>query len=68
VRADGGGIAETTLDFTRQRGDDTGLLFYNARSYDPVLVRFVSADSIVPGTSAGSGGAADTVGSGNRAA
>jgi RHS repeat-associated protein len=38
-----------TPNFTGQRLDDTGLLFYNARYYDPMLGRFVSADWIVPG-------------------
>ncbi len=37
-----GDITQTTLDFT-------GLLYYGARYYDPVLGRFLSADSIVPG-------------------
>jgi RHS repeat-associated protein len=36
------------LDFTGQRLDGTGLHFYNARYYDSVLGRFVSADTIVP--------------------
>ena len=35
-------------EFTGQRLDATGLYFYNARYYDPVLGRFVSADTIVP--------------------
>ena len=52
------GITETGHNFTGQWKDQTGLLFYNARYYDPVLARFVSADSIVPGVAAGSGGAA----------
>lgn len=46
-------ITETALDFTGQRRDDTGLLFYNARYYDPALRRFISGDSIVPGASGG---------------
>ena len=57
-----GGIAQTALNFTGQKKDSTGLLFYNARYYDPVLARFVSADSIVPGVAAGSGGAAASLG------
>jgi RHS repeat-associated protein len=44
-----GGFTQTSINFTGQRRDDTGLLFYNARYYDPGLGRFISADSIVPG-------------------
>jgi RHS repeat-associated protein/uncharacterized repeat protein (TIGR01451 family) len=45
-----GGITSTDLNFTGQRLDDTGLLYYNARMYDPVLARFISADSVIPGS------------------
>ena len=45
-----GNVAETTLDYTGQWRDDTGLLFYNARYYDPAIGRFISADTIVPGS------------------
>ena len=37
-------------DHTGQRRDDPGLLFYNARYYDPAIGRFISADTIVPGS------------------
>lgn len=47
-----GTVSVTRRSFTGQYRDDTGLLFYNARYYDPGIGRFVSADSIVP--SAGS--------------
>ena len=38
------------MNYTGQRYDDTGLLFYNARYYDPAIGRFISADTIVPGS------------------
>jgi RHS repeat-associated protein len=44
----GGGVTQTKLNYTGQRLDDTGLLFYNARYYDPGIGRFVSADSVLP--------------------
>ncbi|WP_152541374.1 RHS repeat-associated core domain-containing protein [Kallotenue papyrolyticum] len=47
-----GGISQTTLNYTGQRRDGTGLLYYHARYYDPVLGRFISADTIVPGSGA----------------
>ena len=38
----------TSFDFTGQRKDSgSGLLFYNARWYDPVAGRFLQADTIV---------------------
>ena len=43
------GTTPTTFNFTGQRRDSgSGLLFYNARWYDPVIGRFISADTIVP--------------------
>jgi RHS repeat-associated protein len=43
------GSLPTTYNFTGQRLDgDTGLLYYGARYYDPALMRFVQADTIVP--------------------
>jgi RHS repeat-associated protein len=46
-----GGASLTNIGYTGQRTDEdsTGLMFYNARMYDPVLARFVSPDSIVHG-------------------
>jgi len=39
----------TDVGFTGQRLDtSTGLMFYQARYYDPTIGRFISADSIVP--------------------
>ncbi len=61
--ARGGDITQTTRDFTGQRKDGTGLLYYGAHYYDPVLGRFLSADSIVPGRASGQGGMVATRGS-----
>jgi RHS repeat-associated protein len=48
------GLHATTLNYTGQRRDkETGLLYYNARYYDPVLGRFISPDSVVPGDASG---------------
>ena len=42
------GTTPTTFNFTGQRKDSgSGLLFYNARWYDPVVGRFLQADTIV---------------------
>jgi RHS repeat-associated protein len=49
-----GGIAQTMVNYTAQRLDTTGLLYYHARYYDPTLGRFVSSDSVVPGNASGS--------------
>ena len=48
-----GSVSQTKRSYTGQYLDDTGLLFYNARYYDPGIGRFVSADSIVPGNASG---------------
>ena len=43
------GTTPTTFNFTGQRKDSgSGLLFYNARWYDPVAGRFLQADTFVP--------------------
>jgi RHS repeat-associated protein len=44
------GTVATARGYTGQYRDDTGLLYYNARYYDPGLGRFISADTIVPGS------------------
>jgi RHS repeat-associated protein len=62
VRGGTGTITQTTISYTGQRLDGTGLLYYNARYYDPNVAKFVSADTIVPGTADGSGGSAATLG------
>jgi RHS repeat-associated protein len=44
------GTSPTTYQYTGQRVETSlGLLFYNARWYDPSLGRFLQADTIVPG-------------------
>ena len=44
------GTSPTTFQYTGQRVESSlGLLFYNARWYDPSLGRFLQADTIVPG-------------------
>ena len=44
------GTTPTTFQFTGQRLDNLlGLYFYNARWYDPLLGRFIQADTITPG-------------------
>jgi len=45
------GTLPTKRTFTGQLADETGLYFYNARYYAPLIGRFISADSIVPGIS-----------------
>jgi RHS repeat-associated protein len=49
-----GSMSQTDRNFTGQYLDDTGLLFYNARYYDPGVGRFVSADTVVPSNASGS--------------
>ena len=45
--------SSTLHRYTGQRRDDTGVLFYNARYYDPAIGRFISADTVVPGNASG---------------
>jgi RHS repeat-associated protein len=49
VRAETG-TSPTNYTYTGQRSytDDFGLMFYNARWYDPVTAHFAQADSIIP--------------------
>jgi RHS repeat-associated protein len=42
------GTVPTDKQFTGQRLDGTGLYYYNARYYDPLTGRFISADTIIP--------------------
>ena len=56
-----GGITQTTFNYTQQKRDDTGLLYYHARYYDPALARFLSADTLVPGDASGKGGDLNTI-------
>jgi RHS repeat-associated protein len=57
-----GSVPQTSLNYTGQRKDGTGLLYYHARYYDPALARWTSPDSIVPGAAMGAGGALGTLG------
>ena len=43
------GDLQTHRTFTGQKADASGLLYYNARYYDPALGTFDSPDSVVPG-------------------
>ena len=43
------GDLQTDRTFTGQKRDSTGLMYYNARYYDPALGTFISPDSMVPG-------------------
>jgi RHS repeat-associated protein len=52
IRASNGSMP-TKQNFTGQYLDDTGLLYYNARYYDPNTARFISADTVVPGNASG---------------
>jgi RHS repeat-associated protein len=50
VRTDVGTIPQTDYGYTFQQNvDATGLMDYDARFYDPLLGRFVQADTVVPG-------------------
>ncbi len=52
LRAPGGDPLPTDFGFTGQRNEASfGLMDYNARYYSPVLGRFISPDTIVPGKS-----------------
>ena len=42
------GDLKTDRTFTGQKSDASGLLYYNARYYDPTLGTFISPDSLVP--------------------
>jgi RHS repeat-associated protein len=41
------GDVPTDKKFTGQRLDGTGLYYYGARYYDPIIGRFISADTMV---------------------
>jgi len=42
------GSMPTDKTYTGQRSEDFGLMDYNARYYDPLLGKFISADTIIP--------------------
>jgi RHS repeat-associated protein len=43
----------TTCNYTGQQRDATGLLYYHARFYDPVLGWFISPDPVIPSSASG---------------
>jgi RHS repeat-associated protein len=45
---DSSGFLDTDKKFTGQRLDGTGLYYYGARYYDPVIGRFISPDTVGP--------------------
>ena len=47
-RRNGSSLLATDRTFTGQQSDETGLMYYNARFYDPQIGTFVSPDTIVP--------------------
>ena len=47
-RLDKSGDISGEIDFTGQKRDATGLLYFNARYYDPQIGQFISPDTIVP--------------------
>ncbi|MBA3945263.1 MAG: hypothetical protein H0X37_11955 [Herpetosiphonaceae bacterium] len=58
-------MSQTSYNYTGQRKDATGLLYYHARQYNPMTGKFGSPDSIVPGAASASGGGAATLGGGS---
>ncbi len=42
------GVLQIDHTFTGQKRDSTGLMYYNARYYDPALGTFISPDPIIP--------------------
>ena len=42
------GDLQTDRTFTGQKSDASGLMYYNARYYDPALGAFISPDTIIP--------------------
>ncbi|MEZ4661501.1 MAG: RHS repeat-associated core domain-containing protein [Caldilineaceae bacterium] len=47
-RPRGGGALPTDFTYTGQKVDGTGLMYYRARYYDPVIGQFISPDTLVP--------------------
>jgi RHS repeat-associated protein len=52
IRPGGTGTTPTTIGYTGQRREEAGLgslMYYRARFYSPLLQRFLSGDTVVPG-------------------
>ncbi|MEZ4662072.1 MAG: RHS repeat-associated core domain-containing protein [Caldilineaceae bacterium] len=47
-RLGAGAALPTTIDYTGQRRDGSGLIYMNARYYDPAIGQFISPDTLVP--------------------
>ncbi|MGA7732684.1 MAG: PA14 domain-containing protein [Chloroflexia bacterium] len=58
----GQSVNSTDRNYTGHILDGTDLVYMHARYYDPLIGRFVSADTIVPGVEDAKGGAAATIG------
>ena len=47
IQASVGASGQTDINYTGQKLDDTGLLYYHARYYDSALGKFVSPDTMI---------------------
>ncbi|MEV8372778.1 RHS repeat-associated core domain-containing protein [Kribbella sp. NPDC056861] len=51
IAGSSGSLGRESRGYTAQRQDSTGLLYLNARYYDPALGRFISPDPVIDGES-----------------